>query len=106
MRSKPPMHLGEITYYIFIELEDGTILNWNVDENPAADLDRKKSVRIAEFPESRSIGLVPVRDIGKGSFHKRHDSFVKLLNMPDDVDDVGTLNDMVSELSVRTLSTE
>ena len=100
------MHLGEIPYYIFIELENGTILNWNVDENPATDLNRKKIVRIAEFPESRSIGLVPVRDIGDGPFHKRHDSFVKLLNMPDDVDDVGTLIGMVPELSVRTLSTE
>ncbi|MEA1985421.1 MAG: hypothetical protein U9N13_07195 [Euryarchaeota archaeon] len=38
-------------------------------------------MKTAEFLENRSIGLMIVRNIGEGPFHKRHDNFVKLLQM-------------------------
>ncbi len=66
----------------------------------------KKGLKIVEFLGNRSIVLVIVRNLGEGPFHKLHDNFVKLLQMPDDVKYAGTLIDMFPERSVITSPAE
>ncbi|SES85889.1 cation diffusion facilitator family transporter [Methanococcoides vulcani] len=106
LQSKLSRHIGKAPYYIFIELKDNKIMSWDIGENPAADLDRKRGVKTAEYLEEQGVNIVIGKDIGEGPFHRFHDSFIKLLEMPDDVEDVETLIGKIPELSVITSPTE
>lgn len=106
LRSKLSHHLGKAPYYIFIELEDDTVKNWEILENPAADLERKKGVKTAEFLKEHGVNVVVVRDIGEGPFHSLHDDFVKILQIPDGVDDVEGVVGQIANLNVITSPTE
>lgn len=106
LRSKLSHHLGKAPYYIFIELEDDTVKNWEILENPAADLERKKGVKTAEFLKEHGVNVVVVRDIGEGPFHSLHDDFVKILQIPDGVDDVEGVVGQIADLNVITSPTE
>ena len=106
LRSKLSHHLGKAPYYIFIELEDDTVKNLEILENPAAGLERKKGVKTAEFLKEHGVNVVVVRDIGEGPFHSLHDDFVKILQIPDGVDDVEGIVGQIADLNVITSPTE
>ena len=106
LHSKISRHFGKAPYYIIIELEDDKIKNWDVSENPAAGLDRKRGVKTAEFLKSRGVNVVIVGEIGEGPFHTLRDSFVKMLQMPEAVEDVEKVVGKISELSTLISPTE
>ncbi|KGK98679.1 cation transporter [Methanococcoides methylutens] len=106
LQSKLSRHIGKAPYYIIIQLEDNKIIDWEIGENPAADLERKRGVKTAEYLQEHGVNIVIIKDIGEGPFHKFHDSFIKLLDMPDDVEDVETLIGKIPELSAITAPTE
>lgn len=106
LQSKLSRHIGKAPYYVIIKLEDNKIIDWEIGENPAADLDRKRGVKTAEYLQEYGVNVVIIKDIGEGPFHKFHDSFIKLLEMPDDVEDVETLIGKIPELNMITAPTE
>ena len=106
LRSKISYHLGKAPYYIFIELEDNTVKNWEILENPAADLVKKKGVKTAEFLKEHGVNILVIRDIGEGPFHSLRDDFVKILQVPDGVDDVEGVVEQIADLDVITSPTE
>jgi len=106
LRSKPYHHLGKAPYYIFIELEDDAVKNWEILENPAASLEKKKGVKTAEFLKEHGVNVLVVLDIGEGPFHSLRDDFVKILQLPDDVDDVEGVVRQIADLNVITSPTE
>ncbi|MEL4304618.1 cation diffusion facilitator family transporter [Methanococcoides sp. LMO-2] len=106
LQSKLSRHIGKTPYYIFVDMEDNKLKSWDVVENPAADLERKRGVKTAEFLEEKGVNVIIVKDIGEGPFHKFHDSFIRILGMPDDVDDVQALIEMIPELDVIISPTE
>lgn len=106
LQSKPSYHLGKAPYYIFIELEDDTVKNWEILENPAAGLEKKRGVKTAEFLKEHGVNVVVVRDIGGGPFHSLRDDFVKILSMPDGVDNVKGVVGQIADLNVVTSPTE
>lgn len=106
LKSSLSRHIGKAPYYILVDLEDNRIKGWNINKNPAADLDRKRGVKTAEYLEEQGVNVVIVKDIGEGPFHKFHDSFIRMLEMPDDVEDVETLVGMFPELNVISSPTE
>lgn len=106
LRSKPYNHLGKAPYYIFIELENDGVKNWEILENPAASLERKKGVKTAEFLKEHGVNVLVVLDIGEGPFHSLRDDFVKILQLPDGVDDVEGVVGQIADLNVITSPTE
>ncbi|NYT18989.1 MAG: cation transporter, partial [Methanosarcinales archaeon] len=106
LQSKLSLHIGKTPYYIFVDMEENKVKSWNIVENPAADLDRKRGVKTAEYLEEQGVNVVIVKDIGEGPFHKFHDSFIRILGIPDDVEDVETLIGMMPGLSVISSPTE
>lgn len=99
-------HFGKAPYYIIIDLEDKRIKSWVIKENPAADLDRKMGVKTADFLKSTGVNIVIVSDIGEGPFHILRDSFVKILQMPNTVENVEKIVEEMSELNMITSHTE
>jgi cation diffusion facilitator family transporter len=102
LHSKPSPHLGKAPFFIIIDLENNKIKGWDIIENPAADLERKKGVKAAEFLVSKDVNILIVRDIGTGPFYMLHDNFVKMVQMPDVAGNVEEVVDKVPDLNVIT----
>ena len=105
LHSKLSRHLGMAPFFIIIDLEDNNIKSWDVIENPAADLERKKGVKAAEFLVSRDVNVLIVHEIGAGPFYMLHDNFVKMLQMPEEAGNVEEVVDKVWDLNVVTSPT-
>ncbi|HOW15103.1 NifB/NifX family molybdenum-iron cluster-binding protein [Methanosarcina sp.] len=106
LHSKVSRHFSKAPYFIFIELEEDKIKSWDVSENPAAGLEKKKGLRAAEFLKSQGVNVLVVDEIGEAPFHTLRDSFVKLLQMPEEEEDVEKVVEKVSELNTLTAPTE
>ncbi|AKB22037.1 cation diffusion facilitator family transporter [Methanosarcina sp. WH1] len=106
LHSKISRHFGKAPYFIFIELEDSKIKSWDISENPASDLEKKRGLKTTEFLKNRGINVLIVGEIGESPFHNLHDSFVKMLQMPEAVEDVEKVVEKISELSTLTEPTE
>jgi cation diffusion facilitator family transporter len=106
LHSKLSRHFSKAPYFIFIELEDDKIKSWNVSENPASGLEKKKGLRAAEFLMNQGANVLIVDEIGEAPFHILRDSFVKLLKMPEEDEDVEKVIEKVSELDLLTAPTE
>ncbi|MBN1134787.1 MAG: cation diffusion facilitator family transporter [Methanosarcinaceae archaeon] len=106
LHSKPTGHFGRAPYYIFVEMKNNEIKRWKIEENVSASLERKKGVKTAEFLKNKNTNVLIVREIGGGPFHVLHDSFVKILKMPDVVQDLEQLVCDIPELDVITEPTE
>jgi len=106
LRSKLSHHLGKAPYFIIIEMENDKIKNWDVIKNPAATLEKKKGVKTAEFLISRDVNVLIILDIGDGPFHVLRDNFVKILQMPEDANNVEDVIGKVHEFDVITSPTE
>lgn len=102
LHSKPSPHLGKAPFFIIIDLENNKIKDWDIIENPAADLERKKGVKAAEFLVSKDVNVLIVRDIGAGPFYMLHDNFVKMIQMPEVAGNVEEVLDKVPDLNVIT----
>ncbi|AKB18411.1 cation diffusion facilitator family transporter [Methanosarcina sp. WWM596] len=106
LHSKISRHFGKAPYFIFIELEDSKIKSWDISENPASDLEKKRGLKTTEFLKNRGINVLIVGEIGESPFHNLHDSFVKMLQMPEAVEDVEKVVEKISELGTLTEPTE
>lgn len=106
LHSKVSRHFGKAPYFIFIELEADKIKSWDLSENPASGLERKRGLKTAEFLKNCGVNVLVVDEIGEGPFHTLRDSFVKLLRMPEDAEDVEKVVEKVSELNTLTAPTE
>ncbi len=106
LHSKPTGHFGRAPYYIFAEVENNKIKGWEIGENVSASLERKKGLKTAEFLKNKNTNVLIVHDIGGGPFHALRDGFVKILKMPDVVEDLEQLVWDIPELDVITSPTE
>lgn len=106
LHSKISRHFSKAPHFIFIEFENNNLKSWNVRENPAADLEKKKGLKTAEFLKDQGVNVLIVDEIGEAPFHILRDNFVKLLQMPEEVEDVEKVVEKVSELNTLTAPTE
>jgi cation diffusion facilitator family transporter len=106
LHSKVSQHFSKAPYFIFIELEEYKVKSWSISENPASDLEKKKGLKVAEFLKSQGINVLIVGGIGEAPFHTLRDNFVKLLRMPEGVEDIEKVVENVSELDTLMSPTE
>ncbi|AAM05485.1 cation efflux system protein [Methanosarcina acetivorans C2A] len=106
LHSKVSRHFSKAPYFIFIELENNDIISWDVSENPAAGLEKKKGLKAAEFLKDQGVNVLIAGEIGEAPFHTLRDNFVKLLQMPEEIEDVEQVVKKVSELNTLTAPTE
>ena len=95
-------HFSKAPYFLFIELENNHIKSWNLSENPAAGLEKKKGLKAAEFLKNQGVNVLIAGEIGEAPFHTLRDNFVKLLQMPEEVEDVEKVVEKISELNMLT----
>ena len=67
MHSDVSSHVGKAPYFFIAVIEEGKITSWEVVENPAATLERKRGLKAAEFLAEKNADILVTEEIGKGS---------------------------------------
>ena len=81
LESLSTPHFGEAPYFLFIDIEDNTIVSWTTTKNPSLDLERKRGVTLAKLLIKEEITTLLTGEIGEGPFHYLRDSFIEIYKL-------------------------
>ena len=62
-------HVGKAPLFFIGTVEEGEITAWEIVENPAALLEKKRGVKAAEFLAEKNTDILVTEEIGKGSHY-------------------------------------
>jgi predicted Fe-Mo cluster-binding NifX family protein len=78
LESKTSAHFGNVSFFVFIELENAQIKNVYFKVNKAAEIARKKGIGTARFLVDEKVDVVLAGGMGEGPFHLLRDSLVQV----------------------------
>jgi cation diffusion facilitator family transporter len=67
LHSDMSSHLGKAPFFLVATVEEGAITKWDLVENPAAHLEKKRGVKAAEFLKEMGADIVVTGEVGTGS---------------------------------------
>jgi cation diffusion facilitator family transporter len=82
MDSPVTPHFGEAPYFLFIDIERGSVHKWFTRHNPALELERKRGVTISELIIGEEATTLLTAELGEGPYHILRDSFVEIYDLP------------------------
>jgi len=106
LQAKPSEHLGKAPYFLFAEIEEGRVGNWEILENLSSNSEKRRGVKAVELIIREKANILVVRTVGEGPFHMLRDNFIKILRTPEEVGTAGGILDRVRDLEEITTPTE
>lgn len=85
-QAKLSGHLGKTPYFLFVDLEEGRVGNWEVFENQFFNSDKKGGMKAVDLIIREKANVLAVKTVGEGPYYMLRDNFVKILQIPDGVD--------------------
>ncbi|HII90733.1 MAG TPA: cation diffusion facilitator family transporter [Methanosarcina sp.] len=85
-QAKLSGHLGKTPYFLFVDLEEDRIENWEVFENQFFNSDKKGGMKAVDLIIREKANVLAVKTVGEGPYYMLRDNFVKILQIPDGVD--------------------
>lgn len=79
-------HLGKIPYFLFVDLEEGRVGNWEVLENRFFNSEKKGGMKAVDLIIREKANVLAVKTVGEGPYYMLRDHFIKILQIPDGVD--------------------
>ena len=106
LQAKLSEHLGKAPYFLFTEIEEGRIGNWEIIENLSFNSEKKRGLKAVEIIIREKANVLVVRTVGEGPFHMLRENFIKILRTPEGADTAGDILDRVWDLEEITAPTE
>jgi len=106
LQAKPSEHLGKAPYFLFVEIEEGRVGNWEIIENLSFNSEKKRGLKAVEIIIREKANVLVIRTVGEGPFHMLRDNFIKILRTPAGTDTAGDILDRVQGLEEITAPTE
>ena len=106
LQAKPSEHLGKAPYFLFAEIEEGRVGNWEILENLSSNSEKKRGMKAVELIIREKANVLVVKTVGEGPFHMLRDNFIKILQTPEGADTAGDILDRVRDLEEITAPTE
>ncbi|EKF85356.1 cation diffusion facilitator family transporter [Methanobacterium formicicum] len=66
LNSVPSSHFGKVPYFLIWEVHDGEIKNYQIKDNPAHYLEKKKGIKTAEFLVKEKVNVLLGEELGEG----------------------------------------
>lgn len=85
-QAKLSEHLGRAPYFLFVEIEEGRIGNWEILENRFFNSEKKGGMKAVDLIIREKANVLAVRAVGEGPYYMLRDNFIKILQIPDGVD--------------------
>jgi cation diffusion facilitator family transporter len=85
-QAKLSEHLGKAPYFLFVDLEEGRVGNWEVFENLFFNSEKKGGMKAVDLIIREKANVLAVKTVGEGPYYMLRDNFIKILQIPDGVD--------------------
>lgn len=85
-QAKLSEHLGKAPYFLFVDLEEGSVGNWEVFENLFFNSEKKGGMKAVDLIIREKANVLAVKTVGEGPYYMLRDNFIKILQIPDGVD--------------------
>jgi predicted Fe-Mo cluster-binding NifX family protein len=85
VNSQATPHFGSAPYFLFVDVEDGSIQRWMTRSNPGRSLERKRGLTTADLLMRENVNTLLTGSIGAGPFHILRDSFIEIYELPEEI---------------------
>jgi len=106
LQAKPSEHLGKAPYFLFVEIEEGRVGNWEIIENLSFNSEKKRGLKAVEIIIREKANVLVIRTVGEGPFHMLRDNFIKILRTPEEAGTARDILDRVRDLEEITVPTK
>lgn len=106
LQAKPSEHLGKAPYFLFVEIEEGRVGNWEIIENLSFNSGKKRGLKAVETIIREKANVLVIRTVGEGPFHMLRDNFIKILRTPEGAGTAGDILDSIRDLEEITVPME
>jgi cation diffusion facilitator family transporter len=66
LNSVPSAHFGKVPYFLVWEVHNGEIKNYQIKDNPAQYLEKKRGIKTAEFLVNEKVDVLLGEELGEG----------------------------------------
>lgn len=66
LNSVPSTHFGKVPYFLIWEVHNGEIKNYQIKDNPAQYLEKKRGIKTAEFLVNEKVDVLLGEELGEG----------------------------------------
>lgn len=98
LSAKLSEHLGKAPYFLFADFEAKELRNWEVLENPASDIEKKRGVKTVEFLLQEKANALVLSSVGEGPYHMLRENFVSIFRTPDGAGTAEEVLERIEEL--------
>jgi predicted Fe-Mo cluster-binding NifX family protein len=95
-------HIGKAPYFLFVELEEGRVGDWQILENLFSNSEKKRGVKAVDLIVREKANALAVRTVAEGPYYMLRENFVKILRIPDGAYTVRDVLDRFQELEEIT----
>jgi len=85
MNSQSTPHFGSAPFFLFVDIEDGSIQSWMTRSNPGRSLERKRGVTTSDLLMHENVNTLLTGSLGAGPFHILRDSFIEIYELPEKI---------------------
>ena len=79
LQSTPSQHFGKAPYFLIWDVSNGEIKNYQIRENPAKDIEKKRGIKTAEFLAKENVDVILSQEVGEGPKYVLSQFFIRSL---------------------------
>jgi cation diffusion facilitator family transporter len=79
LNSVPSTHFGKVPYFLIWEVHNGEIKNYQIEDNPAQYLEKKRGIKTAEFLAKETVDVILTEELGEGPSYALSEYFIHFL---------------------------
>jgi len=106
LQAKLSEHIGKAPYFLFVELEEGRVGDWQILENLFSNSEKKRGVKAVDLIAREKANALAVRTVAEGPYYMLRENFIKILRIPDGADTVRNVLDRFQDLEEITAPME
>ncbi|BDZ69673.1 cation transporter [Methanobacterium petrolearium] len=79
LQSEPSSHFGKASYFLIWDVRNGEIKDYQIRENPAKDIEKKRGIKAAEFLVKENVDVILSHELGEGPKYVLSESLIHFL---------------------------
>ena len=84
LKSIPSNHFGKVPYFLIWDVHHGEIENYQIKDNPAHELEKKRGIKTAEFLVNEKIDVFLGDELGEGPRYALSENVIHFVNSEGD----------------------
>jgi predicted Fe-Mo cluster-binding NifX family protein len=77
LQAKISEHLGKASYFLFVEIEEGKVGDYQILENRFSNSEKKAGMKAVDLIIQEKANVLAVRTVGEGPYYMLRDNFIR-----------------------------